>query len=314
MMSMQNEQRDDLLLARLRSGLLSAEEALALNEELEQEDVHAAGSVAIPSAVRTRLKAIQTEELQPLSRFEELCYKELEGELSPNEKQELDAACEAFPRYAQMRVSILQTRLVVPTNIVFPHKERLKHHEQQLFVPLLWKSVAAAACLFLFIVLGSNLFDYQAQTPIVAEMRVPEPVQVTIQQNTIPQQSVVTPSVATTEPALVLVEISPTTMPVVEQNQRQSVPLTEAQIPETTSLQPLTTLSAMAMLRSDSELLIASKAPDLSAFHDWETIMLEDEIAQFEEEMQELHENLPQPERPLAVKFIDFVITQLAQR
>ena len=41
--------------------------------------------------------------------------------------------------------------------------------------------------------------------------------------------------------------------------------------------------------------------------------MLEDDVAEFEEQMQELHENLPKPERPFGVKFIDFVITQLAQ-
>ena len=72
MRAMHNDQHDDQRLARLRSGLLSAEEALALNEELEREDSITTATTGSSSAMRARLKAIRSEDEAPLSHFEEL--------------------------------------------------------------------------------------------------------------------------------------------------------------------------------------------------------------------------------------------------
>ncbi len=306
MRAMHNDQHDDQRLARLRSGLLSAEEALALNEELEREESVTTGAT---SAMRARLKAIRSEDDAPLSHFEELCYKELEGELTLHEAQELDDVCRTYSRYAQIRTAILQTRLVAPSDIVYPHKERLKRHEP-IVAPLFWKAVAAAACLLLFVLLGGNWFDHQPQKPIVAEFPSSKPTKriEAITPDEVPAQSVATKQATKSDTPSVAPAIA---LPMAEQGVEQSGQVTASvgePLPALMPLLPLPTLDALSVLRQNDALLIASKTPDLDAFHDWETIMLE-----FEEQMQELHENLPKPERPFGVKFIDFVITQLAQ-
>ena len=314
MRAMHNDQHDDQRLARLRSGLLSAEEALALNEELEREDSITAATTGSSSAMRARLKAIRSEDDAPLSHFEELCYKELEGELTLHEAQELEEICRTYSRYAQIRTAILQTRLVAPSDIVYPHKERLKRHEP-IVAPLFWKAVAAAACLLLFVLLGGNWFDYQPQTPIVAEFPSSKPTKriEAITPDEVPAQSVATKQATKSDTPSVAPAIA---LPMAEQGVEQSGQVTASvgePLPALMPLLPLPTLDALSVLRQNDALLIASKTPDLDAFHDWETIMLEDDVAEFEEQMQELHENLPKPERPFGVKFIDFVITQLAQ-
>lgn len=309
---MQKELHEDKRLEQLRSGILNAEEALRINDELEQAaNTIETGSVS--SSMLARLKNIREANPQ-LSHFEELCYKELEGELSPEERGELEDACQTFSHYAQIRTSILQTRLVVPTNITFPHKNRLKHRESIGFVHQVWRAVAVAACLFLFVVLGGNLFDHQAHVPIVAELPKPVlPESVTEQTVTAPPRVTELAQVSTN---IITSQTRPqSTVPQIAQLSyvRAVTPNKNNEI-EPLILTPRATVKVTLMSSSNDELLVASKPIDPLAFHDWESIMFEEEIAQFETEMQELQENLPDADRPFAIKFFDFVITQLAQR
>ena len=190
----------------------------------------------------------------------------------------------------------------------------MKRHEP-IVAPLFWKVVAAAACLLLFVLLGGNWFDHQPQKPIVAEYPSSKPTKriEAITPDEVPAQSVATKQATKSDTPSVAPAIA---LPMAEQGVEQSGQVTASvgePLPALMPLLPLPTLDALSVLRQNDALLIASKTPDLDAFHDWETIMLEDDVAEFEEQMQELHENLPKPERPFGVKFIDFVITQLAQ-
>ena len=309
---MQKELHEDKRLEQLRSGILNAEEALRINDELEQA-ANTIETESVSSSMLARLKNIREANPQ-LSHFEELCYKELEGELSPEERGELEDACQTFSHYAQIRTSILQTRLVVPTNITFPHKNRLKHRESIGFVHQVWRAVAVAACLFLFVVLGGNLFNHQALSPIVADVSKPAISENITEQTTLAQPSIT--KLAQSSANVIKTQTHPpASVPQIAQrsNERTVTPNKNEDL-ELLVLASRATVKVTLMPSGNDELLVASKPIDPLAFHDWESIMFEEEIAQFETEMQELQENLPDTDRPLAIKFFDFVITQLAQR
>ena len=305
-------------LALLQSGRLSVDDAIALNEELERAEAEEA--VRAPDTIRRRLIEMQGEDTPPLSHFEELCYKELEGELAPEERHELDEVCQSFSHYANIRASIRQTRLVVPAGIIFPNKERLKRRRQLLSIHLLWKSAAIAACLFLFVVLGGNLFDYQPGSPIKVEYSLASVApSVKRQANKVVTDNPL-PDAKTSQrrPPRTATQIARSTDVLPESSLLPdpsyfSIPSLDVN-EEPPQLLPLSTFAVVLVSDRNSELQLALRPSDPAAFHDWESIMFEEEIAQFESEMQELDERLPKPERPFAVKFIDFLITQLAQR
>lgn len=314
-MSMQNgKELTNPTLSSLRSGRLSAEEALALHEQLECDALEMEGIVT-PAMLCDRLRAIPIDEQPPLSSFELLCYRELEGELSSTELHELEEVCATFPRYAQLRDSILRTRLTIPTQVVFPNKERLKRKEVLVFAPILRRSFVAAAALILFVLLANSLFGPKPPMVQVAENLRPAPVRpVDAQQYeelefahvVLPKETI--KNVSTTSAALPTLS---TSLPDVEAS---ALPLSEDIM--SSQPEPLTNLtSIVAMASPEYELQIAVKSNDPAAFHDWETIMLNDEVAQFEEEMRALQQKLPPKQEPrFAVKVINFVITQLAKR
>ncbi len=356
-----NHAHDNLteaLLARLRSGNLTAEEALALNDTLEHfaEDTHpidtaVEGDTSAPSArFKMRLKRPVQEHL-PLSHFEQLCYKELEGELSATERQELDDITTHYPRYAQQREAILRTKLAVPTEIVYPYKERLKHYS----APMDWRSlvgrgVAVAACLFFVLWIGVKQLD-RLSTPVADALRwaytqpsrvvenveetttvavVTPTVRIAQRPTLVPPQSaaalstasVEAPTPTTEDSAVEAVAPSVTAM-------EESVAVPEAlsgtgglattsvaevaheMVTEGNELTPLPSLPIQE-LSSERVLAMESRDPMPELYHDWELITAEEEVAAFESEVKSFQKKL-RPERPLRAKFVDYVL-ELAAR
>lgn len=357
-----NHAHDNLteaLLARLRSGNLTAEEALALNDTLEhfEEEAHqidtaVEGDTSAPSArLKMRLKR-PVQEQMPLSHFEQLCYKELEGELSASERKELDDITTHYPRYAQQRDAILRTKLAVPTEIVYPYKERLKHYP----APIDWRSlvgrgVAVAACLFFVLWIGVKQLD-RLSTPVADELRwaYTQPSRVVEKVEETTTVAVATPAVRIAQhpsavPSQSAAALS-TTAPVEAPTPTTEDSAVEAVTPSITALQEsvaapeassvtggLATTSvaevAHEIVTEDNELAplpslpiqpfssertlaMESRDPMPELYHDWELITAEEEVEAFESEVKSFQKKL-RPERPLRAKFVDYVL-ELAAR
>lgn len=357
-----NHAHDNLteaLLARLRSGDLTAEEALALNDTLEhfEEEAHpidtaVEGDPSTPSArLKMRLKRPVQEHL-PLSHFEQLCYKELEGELSVTERQELDDITTHYPRYAQQRDAILRTKLAVPTEIVYPYKERLKHYP----APMDWRSlvgrgVAVAACLFFVLWIGVKQLD-RLSTPVADELRwaYTQPSRVVENVEKTTTLAVATPTVRIVQhPSVVPPQSAAalsTTAPVEAPTPTTEDSAVEAATPSVTAMEgnvavpealsvtgglATTSVAELAheMVTEDNELAplpslpiqelsskrvlaMESRDPMPELYHDWELITAEEEVEAFESEVKSFQKKL-RPERPLRAKFVDYVL-ELAAR
>ena len=317
----------EALLERLRSGNLSAEEALALNdalEHLEEEEMptlaptdEVSGAGATPS-FKMRLKR-PVQEQMPLSAFERLCYKELEGELADAERQELDDITTRYPHYAQQREAILRTKLVVPTEIVYPYKERLKHTPTSVaWRPLLWKGLSVAACLFFVLWIGLQQLDrplvpiadvarcLRTETPIdhqEAALHSHQDVPLGGRENEILQPHLA--EVPTGHPDKIATDNQPVLAHQVEPQQ------TKHERVDNERLAPLPSLAVNAYA-TERLLALESRDPMPELYHDWEAIAAEEEVEAFENEVKSFQRQL-RPERPLRTIFLDYVV-QLASR
>lgn len=354
-----NHAHDNLteaLLARLRSGNLTAEEALALNDTLEhfEEEAHPIDTAVegAPSArLKMRLKR-PVQEQMPLSHFEQLCYKELEGELSATERQELDDITTHYPRYAQQREAILRTKLAVPTEIVYPYKERLKHYP----APIDWRSlvgrgVAVAACLFFVLWIGVKQLD-RLSTPVADELRwaYTQPSRVVEKVEETTTVAVATPAVriaqhpsaVPSQSAAALSTIAPVEAPTptTEDSAVEAVTTSTIALQESVAAQEASSVTgglattsvaevAHEIVTEDNELAplpslpiqafssertlaMESRDPMPELYHDWELITAEEEVEAFESEVKSFQKKL-RPERPLRAKFVDYVL-ELAAR
>ena len=125
---------DHEALERLQRAELGLEEALQLHSTLEAEEQAEqsgrAGRTSTAPVCSERLRAALHQPgvggNRPLSYFEELCLREMDGELSPEEQAELERLCGEYAIYARRR-AVLEWIVFRPdTTIVYRQKASLK--------------------------------------------------------------------------------------------------------------------------------------------------------------------------------------------
>lgn len=326
----------DELLARLRSGALDVDEALALNDTLEHLEEHSSEEAldeyvvssstgGMATNLKARLKR-PVQQMRPLSSFEELCYKELEGELSDAEQYELREIIALYPQYAAQRIAILRTKLTVPTNIVYPHKERLKHYPTLFhWTTVLWKGMAVAACLFFVLWVGISHQTDDTRIVVAEGSREVQPKTTPLLAFSSPssvdtkaflskKDGVETKPAATTEAAATMNPSTP--LPIDEEPTATMVEsplhyaftevgraeMDEAQL----ALVPLASLAVQHPF-TNRTLALEPRDPMPEVYHDWEAIAAQDELAAFEKEMKALKKTV-RPEPSLRAKFVDYVV------
>lgn len=330
----------DELLARLRSGALDVDEALALNDTLEHLEEHpseealdehptSSPTQGIAMNVKARLKR-PLQETRPLSSFEQLCYKELEGELSDAQKQELEEIISLYPQYAAQRIAILRTKLTVPTNIVYPYKERLKHYPTLFhWKTVLWKGMAVAACLFFVlwvgishqtddtrIVVAEGARETQPQTQSLTPplLSFSSPSSVDVKASLPRKDGVVTKPAGTTEAVATInpsverpIDEEPTATMVESPVHYAFTEVGRAEMDEAQlALVPLASLPVQRF-STNWTLALEPRDPMPEVYHDWEAIAAQDELAAFEKEMKALKKTV-RPEPSLRAKFVDYVV------
>ena len=334
----------DELLARLRSGALDVDEALALNDTLEHLEEHpseealdehlvSSSTEGIATNLKARLKR-PVQQMRPLSSFEELCYKELEGELSDAEQHELGEIITLYPQYAAQRIAILRTKLTIPTNIVYPHKERLKHYPTLFhWKTVLWKGMAVAACLFFVLWVGiSHQTDDMRIVVAEGSREVHPQMQLQVQPQTTPllafsssssvdtktslpkKDGVETKPAATTEDAATIntsvelpIDEEPTATMVESPLHYASTEVGRTDMDEAQlALVPLASLPVQH-LSTNWTLALEPRDPMPEVYHDWEAIAAQDELAAFEKEMKALKKTV-RSEPSLRAKFVDYVV------
>ncbi|MGP1362209.1 MAG: hypothetical protein ACTTKZ_00820 [Bacteroides sp.] len=302
----ENKYNKEILVAKLRSGDLSAEAACQLNELLEQ--LASEEENLCPGSLKVRLKSIPSNDVTNLgTNFEELCYEELEGTLSQQELEALYNQCAQHPQYARLHATILRTRCIAPLDIIYPNKERLKRHSVHLSFRWVGRVLSSAACLFLFVVLGGNLFDSTSEHDITSIHYKHELAQ------RYPTLSCITPA---TE--LHTDKTISTTPHLLKGDLTESSAIEEQQGVDNLLIhEPLERHSAFKPVRIDATQVLTYRAPQPELFQDWEQIALEDELLAFEEEMRELQNSKIKQEKdeltPLQT-FLNFVYLQLAKR
>ena len=298
------------LLEQLRSGTLTPEEALALNEELEQASdiVESLENSGLKKELLQGVRSLSMGGRDSLTAFERLCYRELDADLSAAEQAELTEILATYPTYARLYAEIRCTRLHPSLAEVYPHKERLKHKPVLVFSHTLWRVTAVAATLLLVIMLGNSLLNLKLDLSVDRALLL--------------QTAEHTPALPTEHrEAEVLPTETSTATPVLlhkpKLKEGETVTSEPKSVAEPISA-PLLARVAVPEVCIPREMLLPPmimryRDPMPEAYHDWEEIMLAEEVENFENDVDELRDNL-RDERPFSVKFLDFVVTQLAAR
>lgn len=297
------------LLEQLRSGTLTPEEAMALNEELEQasDTVECLENSGLKKELLQGVRSLSLGVRDSLTHFERLCYRELDGDLSAAEQAELTEILATYPTYARLYAEIRRTRLQPSPAEVYPHKERLKHEPVLVFAHTIWRVTAVAATLLLVITLGNSLLNLK--------------LDLSVDRTSLLQIAEHTPAVPTEHREA---EVLPTetSTPVLLHKPKLKEGQTVTSEPNSSVAEPISAplLARVAVpeVCIPREMLLPPmimryRDPMPEAYHDWEEIMLAEEVENFENDVDELRENL-RDERPFSVKFLDFVVTQLAAR
>ena len=297
------------LLEQLRSGTLTPEEAMALNEELEQasDTVECLENSGLKKELLQGVRSLSLGVRDSLTHFERLCYRELDGDLSAAEQAELTEILATYPTYARLYAEIRHTRLHPSPAEVYPHKERLKHEPVLVFSHTIWRVTAVAATLLLVITLGNSLLNLK--------------LDLSVDRTSLLQIAEHTPAVPTEHREA---EVLPTetSTPVLLHKPKLKEGQTVTSEPNSSVAEPISAplLARVAVpeVCIPREMLLPPmimryRDPMPEAYHDWEEIMLAEEVENFENDVDELRENL-RDERPFSVKFLDFVVTQLAAR
>lgn len=297
------------LLEQLRSGTLTPEEAMALNEELEQasDTVECLENSGLKKELLQGVRSLSLGVRDSLTHFERLCYRELDGDLSAAEQAELTEILATYPTYARLYAEIRRTRLQPSPAEVYPHKERLKHEPVLVFAHTIWRVTAVAATLLLVITLGNSLLNLK--------------LDLSVDRTSLLQIAEHTPAVPTEHREA---EVLPTetSTPVLLHKPKLKEGETVTSEPNSSVAEPISAplLARVAVpeVCIPREMLLPPmimryRDPMPEAYHDWEEIMLAEEVENFENDVDELRENL-RDERPFSVKFLDFVVTQLAAR
>lgn len=299
------------LLEQLRSGTLTPEEAMALNEELEQasDTVECLENSGLRKELLQGVRSLSLGVRDSLTHFERLCYRELDGDLSASEQAELTEILATYPTYARLYAEIRHTRLQPSPAEVYPHKERLKHEPVLVFSHTVWRVTAVAATLLLVITLGNSLLNLK--------------LDLSVDRTSLLQIAEHTPAVLTEHrEAEVLPTETSTATPVLLHKPKLKEGQTVTSEPNSSVAEPigapLLARVAVPEVCIPREMLLPPmimryRDPMPEAYHDWEEIMLAEEVENFENDVDELRENL-RDERPFSVKFLDFVVTQLAAR
>ena len=297
------------LLEQLRSGTLTPEEAMALNEELEQasDTVECLENSGLKKELLQGVRSLSLGVRDSLTHFERLCYRELDGDLTASEQAELTEILATYPTYARLYAEIRRTRLQPSPAEVYPHKERLKHEPVLVFSHTIWRVTAVAATLLLVITLGNSLLNLR--------------LDLSVDRTSLLQIAEHTPAVPTEHREA---EVLPTetSTPVLLHKPKLKEGQTVTSEPNSSVAEPISAplLARVAVpeVCIPREMLLPPmimryRDPMPEAYHDWEEIMLAEEVENFENDVDELRENL-RDERPFSVKFLDFVVTQLAAR
>jgi len=297
------------LLEQLRSGILTPEEAMAMNEELEQasDTVECLENSGLKKELLQGVRSLSLGVRDSLTHFERLCYRELDGDLTASEQAELTEILATYPTYARLYAEIRHTRLHPSPAEVYPHKERLKHEPVLVFSHTIWRVTAVAATLLLVITLGNSLLNLR--------------LDLSVDRTSLLQIAEHTPAVPTEHREA---EVLPTatSTPVLLHKPKLKEGKTVTSEPNSSVAEPISAplLARVAVpeVCIPREMLLPPmimryRDPMPEAYHDWEEIMLAEEVENFENDVDELRENL-RDERPFSVKFLDFVVTQLAAR
>lgn len=159
-------------LGRLQRAELGLEEALQLHSTLEaKEQAEQAGL-----AGRTSTAPVCSERLhealrhpgvggnRPLSYFEELCLREMDGELSPEERAELERLCGEYAIYARRRAALERIVFRPDTTVVYRRKASLKRGVAAWHTGLVRRVAAAAAIVIGVLIPGAtNLWNNAIQ-------------------------------------------------------------------------------------------------------------------------------------------------------
>ncbi len=297
------------LLEQLRSGTLTPEEAMALNEELEQasDTVECLENSGLKKELLQGVRSLSLGVRDSLTHFERLCYRELDGDLSAAEQAELTEILATYPTYARLYAEIRRTRLQPSPAEVYPHKERLKHEPVLVFAHTIWRVTAVAATLLLVITLGNSLLNLKLDLSVdrTSLLQIAEHTPAVPTEH---REAEVLPTETSTSVLLHKPKLKEGQTVTSEPNSSVAEPISA----------PLLARVAVPEVCIPREMLLPPmimryRDPMPEAYHDWEEIMLAEEVENFENDVDELRENL-RDERPFSVKFLDFVVTQLAAR
>ena len=297
------------LLEQLRSGTLTPEEAMALNEELEQasDTVESLENSGLKKELLQGVRSLSMGGRDSLTVFERLCYRELDADLSAAEQAELSEILATYPTYARLYAEIRRTRLQPSLAEVYPHKERLKHEPVLVFSHTVWRVTAVAATLLLVITLGNSLLNLRLDLSVdrTSLLQIAEHTPAVLTEH---REAEVLPTETSTPVLLHKPKLKEGQTVTSEPNSSVAEPISA----------PLLARVAVPEVCIPREMLLPPmimryRDPMPEAYHDWEEIMLAEEVENFENDVDELRENL-RDERPFSVKFLDFVVTQLAAR
>ncbi|MFC2480336.1 MAG: hypothetical protein ACFNUE_04785 [Bacteroides sp.] len=155
---------DPEALERLQRAELGLEEALQLHSTLEaEEQAEQAGLAGRTSTAPVCSKRLH-EALRhpgvggnhPLSYFEELCLREMDGELSPEERAELERLCGEYAIYARRRAVLERIVFRPDTTIVYRQKASLKRGVFTWHTGLVSRVAAAAAIVIGVLIPGAT--------------------------------------------------------------------------------------------------------------------------------------------------------------
>ena len=155
---------DPEALERLQRAELGLEEALQLHSTLEAEEQAEqsgrAGRTSTAPVCSERLRAALRHPgvgaNRPLSYFEELCLREMDGELSPEEQAELERLCGEYAIYARRRAVLERIVFRPDTTIVYRQKASLKRGVFTWHTGLVSRVAAVAAIVIGVLIPGAT--------------------------------------------------------------------------------------------------------------------------------------------------------------
>lgn len=155
---------DPEALERLQRAELGLEEALQLHSTLgakeQAEQAGLAGRTSTAPVCSERLhEALRHPGVggnRPLSYFEELCLREMDGELSPDERAELERLCGEYAIYTRRRAVLERIVFQPDTTVVYRRKASLKRGVAAWHAGWVSRVAAAAAIVIGVLIPGAT--------------------------------------------------------------------------------------------------------------------------------------------------------------